>query len=100
MMDIQYSITLLEDNMGAKALAMNLVQNERTKHIDVRHHFIRECVQNNYVLIKYVSTKNQLADLLTKSVSVIVSKSLRKPMLGTVRFDPHATYDFNLVPVT
>lgn len=41
----------------------------RTKHIDIKYHFIRECVLSNKVAIKYMHTDKMLADILTKSVN-------------------------------
>lgn len=54
------------DNEGAEALARNLEHNTRTKHIDSRYHFIRECVADEDICVDHVSTKNMLADMLTK----------------------------------
>ncbi|KAI9905230.1 hypothetical protein PsorP6_013904 [Peronosclerospora sorghi] len=57
-----------EDNQGEIALAKNAGYNSRTKHVDIKHHFTRENVENGTVQIDYVDTKNQLADLLTKAL--------------------------------
>jgi hypothetical protein len=54
------------DNTSAINISKNLVQHSRTKHIDIRHHFIRDLVENQVVSLDYVSTENQLADLFTK----------------------------------
>ncbi|KAE8884963.1 hypothetical protein PF005_g13677 [Phytophthora fragariae] len=56
------------------ALAKNVDYEARTKHIDIRYHFIREKVVSNEVELEYVDTKNQLADIMTKGLS---SKTLR-----------------------
>ena len=56
--------TLFCDNQGASALTSERSkQHQRTKHIDVRYHFIRE---QKDIIFEYVSTKNNLADMLTK----------------------------------
>ena len=57
---------LLIDNKSAIALAKNSVHHDRSKHIDIRYHYIRECVEEGKVEVDYVSTKDQLADILTK----------------------------------
>ncbi len=57
---------LMEDNKGTIALAQNPVAHARTKHIDIRHHFIREAVQEGVVKIDYCPTEEMIADLLTK----------------------------------
>lgn len=41
----------------------------RTKHIDVRHHFIRETIKENIIDVKYLSTDLMIADVLTKPLS-------------------------------
>ena len=60
--------TIHADNQGCIALTQNPVSHTRTKHIDIRHHFIRERVENREVDLKYVSTKDMLADVFTKQV--------------------------------
>ena len=57
-----------EDNQGAIALASNAGYHARTKHVDIRHHFIRENVQQGLLKIDYIDTKNQIADMLTKAL--------------------------------
>ncbi|KAE8961584.1 hypothetical protein PR001_g29996, partial [Phytophthora rubi] len=58
--------------------AKNVGYQARTKHIDIRYHFIREKVVSNEVELEYVDTKNQLADFMTKGLS---SKTLRYLMM-------------------
>ena len=61
--------TLLHcDNESAINLAYNPLANKGSKHIELRHHYIRELVEANVVRIKHVDTKAQLADMLTKAV--------------------------------
>ncbi|KAE9176563.1 hypothetical protein PF004_g26044 [Phytophthora fragariae] len=69
---------IYEDNQGAMSLAKNVGYQARTKHIDIRCHFIREKVVSNEVELEYVDTKNQLADFMTKGLS---SKTLRYLMM-------------------
>jgi hypothetical protein len=47
-------------------MADNPVEHNRTKHIDIRHHFLRDHQQKGYIEVFYVSTENQLADIFTK----------------------------------
>jgi len=58
--------TLFSDNQGAIALAHNPEFHARTKHIDIQHHFIRECVESGQVKLEYCPTKDMVADALTK----------------------------------
>ena len=57
------------DNKSAIALCCNNVQHSRTKHIDIRHHFIREQVEKGIVELYFVRTEFQLADIFTKALS-------------------------------
>lgn len=55
---------ILEANQGA--IAMNLVDHSRTNHIDIRYHYVRECVQNGQIELQYCPTNDMKADILTK----------------------------------
>ncbi|GJX53572.1 retrovirus-related pol polyprotein from transposon TNT 1-94 [Tanacetum coccineum] len=57
------------DLKAAIAISCNLVQHSRTKHIDVRYHFIKEQVENGIVELFFVRTEYQLACLFTKALS-------------------------------
>ena len=57
-------VPLLCDNESAIKLTNNLVQHARTKHIDVRHNFIRDHQQKGDICIESVGTEDQLADIL------------------------------------
>jgi hypothetical protein len=60
-------VSLLCDNESAIRLANNLVEHSRTKHIDIRHHFLRDHYeQRGDIDIYHISTENQLADIFTK----------------------------------
>jgi hypothetical protein len=59
---------LREDNQSCIALTENPVFHERTKHIDVKFHVIRNYVEQGFIKLKYCPTKDQLADLLTKAL--------------------------------
>ena len=60
------TLTLYCGNLSAINILKNLVQQSRIKHIDIRHHFIRELVENMVIALEYVQTQDQLANLLTK----------------------------------
>ncbi|GJU40639.1 hypothetical protein Tco_1193596 [Tanacetum coccineum] len=61
-------IPLYCDNKSAIALYCNNVQHSRSKHIDIRHHFIREQLENGVVKLYFVRTEYQLADIFTKAL--------------------------------
>nr|GFC40918.1 retrovirus-related Pol polyprotein from transposon TNT 1-94 [Tanacetum cinerariifolium] len=58
------------DSKAAIAISCNLVQHLRTKHIDVRYHFIKEKVKKGIVELFFIGTEYQLADLFTKALPV------------------------------
>ncbi|CAN1335388.1 Retrovirus-related Pol polyprotein from transposon TNT 1-94 [Linum perenne] len=60
------SIPLLCDNTSAINMSKNPVQHSRTKHIEIKYHFLRELVQTRIIDIQFVPTSEQLADVFTK----------------------------------
>ncbi|GJZ99263.1 retrovirus-related pol polyprotein from transposon TNT 1-94 [Tanacetum coccineum] len=61
-------VPLYCNNKSAIALCCNNVRHSRSKHIDIRHHFIREQVKNGVVELYFMRTKYQLADIFTKAL--------------------------------
>ncbi|GKE62826.1 hypothetical protein Tco_1513193 [Tanacetum coccineum] len=59
-------IPILCDNKGAIDFSKNPVQHSRTKHIEIRHHFIRVNIQKGNISIEKVSSEDNIADILTK----------------------------------
>ena len=62
------SVTLYCDNQGALALAKNPVPHQRSKHIDIKYHYVRSEIQRQFLHIVYVTSKDNLADIFTKPV--------------------------------
>ena len=60
---------LFRDNQSAIKIAENPVQHDRTKHVKIDRNFIYEKLENKEIEVPYVSTKGQLADMLTKALS-------------------------------
>ena len=56
---------VFEDNQGALQLSKNPVSNSNSKHIDVRHHFLRELVRQGEIIVNHVPSEYQHADILT-----------------------------------
>jgi hypothetical protein len=71
------------DNVSALALASNLVYHARTKHIEVDYHFIREKVVNGDILVKFISTLDQTADIFTKGLSSARFSDLKSKLMVT-----------------
>ena len=70
-------LTLYCDNMSAINISKNPIQHSRTKHIDIRHHFIRDLVEDKVVTLEHVATDNQLADIFTKALDANKFETLR-----------------------
>ena len=67
----QSVIENFNDNLGAKKLAENPIFHSRTKHIQVRHHFVREAIKVGDVKLSYMPTDKMPADVLTKVLAKI-----------------------------
>ena len=52
--------------ISAISLTKNIIQHSRTKHIEIRHHFIKDHVQKCDIVLEFVNTLHQLADIFTK----------------------------------
>ena len=59
-------ISIQCDNTSAINLSKNPIMHSITKHIEIRHHFLRDHVQKGNCILEFVDTKNQLADIFTK----------------------------------
>ncbi len=71
---------LKEDNQGAIAISKNPVSHARTKHIDIKFHFIHEAVKEKIISLTYCPIEKMTADLLTKPLTRMRFNSLRKAM--------------------
>ena len=65
------SVVIFNDNQGAIKLAENSVFHNRTKHIAVRYHFIRQAVDEGKISLRYKPTAEMVADGLTKSLGTV-----------------------------
>ena len=63
---IYKKVPILCDNESAIKIANNPCQHPRTKHIDIRHHFIWDHIQKGDIVLAHVGTDKQLADIFTK----------------------------------
>ncbi len=66
------ALIIFEDNQSTIKTANHRIHNDRSKHIDVRYHFILECVEEKKVKIEYCPTNQMTADALTKSLGRIL----------------------------
>ena len=72
---------LIVDNQPAIALAKNPILHDRSKNIDVKFHFLMDCVNEGQIIIEFVETGRQLADVLTKPLDRLRLTELKK-MIG------------------
>ena len=63
------STKVLEDNSGTKVLIENSLSTARSKHINVRFHFISDLLKARKIFVEYVASAEQHADILTKALS-------------------------------
>jgi hypothetical protein len=75
--DNPLKLQVLNDNQSAVAICKNDVLHSRVRHIDIKHHFIREQVQQGTVQVSWIPTGEQLADILTKAMRGPQFKRLR-----------------------
>ena len=72
------------DNKSALALAKNPIFHDRSKRIDTRYHFIRECIARKEVQLEFVKSQDQVADIFTKPLKYDTFYKLRA-LLGVIR---------------
>jgi len=70
-------VELKVDNKSALALAKNPVFHVRSKHIRIKYHFIRSCLEDGSIKADHISTTDQLADILTKSLDKAKFEEMR-----------------------
>lgn len=61
-------IIIYADNLGAIRLAENPVFHQRSKHIDIKYHYVQDTLRNGDLKIKHISTTDMIADVLTKGL--------------------------------
>lgn len=80
--------TLWCDNIGATYLSANPIFHRRSKHVEVDYHFVRERVSTRKIDIRVISTKDQIADIMTKPLPVTSFNSFRRNLnIVTLRPD-------------
>ena len=62
-------MTVMEDNQSCIAMAKNPQHHGKSKHIEIKYHFVRKLVENETIKLEYCSTKEMIADILTKGLN-------------------------------
>ena len=81
----QSPIIIKCDNKSAINISKNPVQHSRTKHIDIKYHFLKDQVTQNVVKLEFIPTNDQVADIFTKPLPKDVFERLRA-LLGVVGY--------------
>jgi hypothetical protein len=84
-------VELKVDSKSALALAKNPIFHKRSKHIRIKYHFIRSCLEEGSVNASHISTEDQLADILTKSLGRVKFHELRA-QIGLVHNTSRTTH--------
>ena len=81
----QDTVCVFCDNTSAINLSKNHVQHSKSKHIEIRYHFIRDLVEDKVVCLEFIHTNNQMTDIFTKPFDGPRFELLRKTIgVGTI----------------
>ena len=75
-------VSMYSDNQGAIALTKNPIVSQRSKHIDIKYHFIREVLQQDFISLNYVVSADNVADVMTKPMSKVKLTHFKSVLLG------------------
>ena len=70
-------VTINADNTGAMSLAKNPTHHDRSKHIDIKYHYVRDLITRNEINVIYCPSNNMIADLFTKGLPRVQYELLR-----------------------
>ena len=71
-----------DDNRGAIALIKYPIKHAKSKHKDIRYHYLRECYQQNRIVIEYVPSKDIIADVFTKPPNKYILQLIGQYLFG------------------
>lgn len=81
-LQVQFGSVVHGDNQSTIAVSQNGVKSERTKHVDVKYHFITQTVEDGAVRLKWIPTAEQQADIFTKALAPPVFERLRQLLMS------------------
>ena len=77
-------VKILMDSQSAIQLAMKEGYNDKTRHIGVQHHFLRDLVDSGLVCLEWVSTNDMVADIFTKALDKRAFERIRSAIMDNV----------------
>ena len=75
-------VILFVDNQSTIVIAKVPIRNQRTKHIDIKYHFIRSEIKNDSIAMNYVPSEENMADVFTKPMTKGKSSTVLKNIMG------------------
>ena len=79
--EVELPITVYLDNIGAIWLSNNRTMTNRTKHIDIRTSFVKEYQEDGKIIIKFVKSKENEADIFTKNTKNVIFHNHQKKLV-------------------
>jgi hypothetical protein len=73
-------IPIYADNQGSIFIGSNPVQKIHTKHIDVKYHYVRECIVDKKIVLYHVATEDNTADIFTKNLGCLKFEKFKKQL--------------------
>jgi hypothetical protein len=80
--DVATPVQIYGDNQGSIDLVKNPVKHNRSKHIDIKYHFIRDLYTANRIGLNYVRSDDNIADIMTKALPRCKFDKFRQPLFG------------------
>ncbi len=81
-MSVQLGVSVFVDNQAALLMSKNDVYHGRSKHIDIRYHYVREALKDGLFKLLWVPTHQQLADGLTKALGTVLFTKLTSTLMS------------------
>ena len=78
--EVELPITVYVDNVGAIWLSNNRTTSDRTKHIDIRTSFVKEYQEDWKIIIKFVKSEDNEADIFTKNTTNVIFQNHQKKL--------------------
>jgi len=88
--EVELPVHVNVDNIGAIFLAENQNSSDRTKHVDIRYHFIRQYIKEGTIMIEFVRSSENDSDIFTKNVTSNVQQTCKKMIWTKEEYEAEA----------